>query len=137
MIYISTKVCKTSDIGVNGNLFGGTMMAWLDETGATLASFLCGTPNMITFKMEEVIFRKPVKGGDHVRILGDVVKVGRTSLTLSVEARRFNFESKESEPVCSTRIIYVKINDAGVAIPIEEDVKEKIISGEIHDFTSR
>jgi acyl-CoA hydrolase len=33
MIYIATKVCKTGDIGVNGNLFGGIMMSWLDEAG--------------------------------------------------------------------------------------------------------
>jgi acyl-CoA thioesterase YciA len=134
MIYISTKVCKTSDIGVNGNLFGGIMMSWLDEAGATLASYLCCTPNMITLKMEEVIFRKPVKGGDHIRILGNVERIGRTSLTLYLEAKRFNFASKETEPVCSTRIIYVKIDDTGVAVPIEEKIKKKILNGEVHDF---
>jgi acyl-CoA thioesterase YciA len=136
LIYISTKVCKTSDIGVHGNLFGGIMMSWLDEAGATLASFLCCTPNMITLKMEEVIFRKPVKGGDHIHILGNVERIGRTSLTLFIEARRFNFLSKETEPVCSTRIIYVKINDDGIAIPIEDEIKKKILSGEIKSFDS-
>ncbi|MCX6235062.1 MAG: acyl-CoA thioesterase [Bacteroidetes bacterium] len=129
MWYISTKVCKTSDIGVSGNLFGGTMMAWLDEAGATLACSLCCTPNMITLKMEEVLFKKPVKVGQHIRIYGKAERIGRTSLTLFLEARLFDFLLKEEDPVCSTRIIFVKINDEGTAIPIEEEIKEKIMKG--------
>lgn len=31
------------DIGVHGNLFGGTMMSWLDEAGAMLAANVCKT----------------------------------------------------------------------------------------------
>jgi acyl-CoA thioesterase YciA len=127
MRYISTKVCKTSDIGVSGNLFGGTMMSWLDEAGATLACYLCCTPNMITLKMEEVVFKKPVKVGQHIRIFGQVERIGRTSLTLLVEARRFNFRDDDEDLVCSTRMIFVKINDEGTAIPIEDEIKSKII----------
>ncbi len=109
MKYISTKVCKTSDIGVNGNLFGGAMLSWLDEAGASFASYLCCTPNMITLKMEEVIFEKPVKMGHHVRIYGEVKHVGRSSISLLINANRFNFYTNLEETVCSTKMTFVKI----------------------------
>ena len=126
MVYISTKVCKTSDIGVKGNLFGGAMLSWLDEAGASLASYLCSTPNMITLKMDEVIFKQPVKMGQHIRIYGGITRIGTTSVTLLVEARRFNFISHQEETVCSTYETFVKIDDTGRAVAIEESIKEKL-----------
>ncbi|MBP6977986.1 MAG: hotdog domain-containing protein [Bacteroidales bacterium] len=126
MVYISTKVCKTSDIGVKGNLFGGTMLSWLDEAGASLASYICSTPNMITLKMDEVIFKKPVKMGQHIRIYGEVTRVGTSSITLLVEARRCDFPSHLEETVCSTFITFVKIDDEGKAMAIEADLREKL-----------
>ena len=127
MKYISTKVCKTSDIGVNGNLFGGAMLSWLDEAGASFASYLCCTPNMITLKMEEVIFKKPVKMGHHVRIYGEVKHVGRSSISLLINANRFNFYTNLEETVCSTKMTFVKIDDEGNPIAIGEELKEKIL----------
>ena len=36
MKLITINICKTSDIGINNNLFGGTMLSWLDEAGAIM-----------------------------------------------------------------------------------------------------
>jgi acyl-CoA thioesterase YciA len=91
MHYVATKICRASEIGYNGNLFGGSMLSWLDEAGAAFAGYLCRTPNMVTLKMDEVQFRRPVKISHHVRIYARVHKVGRSSLTINVEARRFDF----------------------------------------------
>lgn len=120
MELISTKICKTSDIGVNDNLFGGVMLQWIDEAGGIMACYLCCTPNMITLKMDEVVFKSPVKVKDHIRIYGKVNNVGRSSLVISVEARRFVFGKRIEELVCSTRITFVKINEKGKAASIEE-----------------
>lgn len=120
MELISTKICKTSDIGVNENLFGGVMLQWIDEAGGIMACQLCCTPNMITLKMDEVVFKSPVKVKDHIRIYGMVDEVGRSSLKLTVEARRFGFCESAEDIVCSTKITFVKINEKGKAAPIEE-----------------
>ena len=37
MHYVATKICRASEIGYNGNLFGGAMLSWLDEAGAAFA----------------------------------------------------------------------------------------------------
>ena len=56
MKLISSHVCMTKDVGFHGNLFGGLMLSWLDEAGATLAAEICESPRMVTKKITEVIF---------------------------------------------------------------------------------
>ena len=123
MHYVATKICRASEIGLNGNLFGGTMLSWLDEAGAAFAGYLCRTANMVTLKMDEVLFLRPVKISHHVRIYAQVDRVGRTSLAIRVEARRFDFTEEVEELVCSTRMVYVKIDADGRAIPIEDRLR--------------
>jgi acyl-CoA thioesterase YciA len=125
MELISTKICKTSDIGINNNLFGGTMLSWLDEAGGTMASSVCCTPQMITLKIDEVIFKKPVKVNEHIRIYGKVERIGHTSISLYIEARRFNFEKRDEETVCSTKAILVRIDPNGEPVEIDPEIREK------------
>ena len=113
MKLISTKLCKTSDIGVNENLFGGIMLSWLDEAGGIMASCVCHSPNVITLKMDEVLFKKPVKVKQQIRIYGEVEKIGNTSVSLYLEARRNDLVSDEEEVVCSTKMLYVKVDESG------------------------
>jgi acyl-CoA thioesterase YciA len=124
---ISTKICKTSDIGVNDNLFGGTLISWMDEAGASFAATTCCSPNMITLKVDEVLFKKPVKVKEHIKLYGKILSVGKSSIKVLVEARRVAFEDKEEELVCSTQMVFVRISDGGDAIPIEEDVRINIV----------
>ncbi len=48
MELITTKVCMTKDLGVHGNLFGGIMLAWLDEAGAAFACEKAQSTHMVT-----------------------------------------------------------------------------------------
>jgi len=113
------------DLGVHGNLFGGNMLAWIDESGATMASMICRSPNMVTLRVDEVLFKKPVKEGFLIRIYGEVESIGNTSITLNVEARRYNVISEEETLVCSTTITFVRIDESGEAVPIPSPVKDR------------
>jgi len=126
MQLISTKICKTSDIGINDNLFGGMMLQWIDEAAGAMAASTCCTPNMITLKMDEVVFKKPVKVNQHIRIYGEVNHIGRTSISLRMEARRFDFDLHDESVVCSTKMLFVKIDDFGKASPINPEICEKL-----------
>ena len=77
MELISTKLCKTGDIGVNDNLFGGILLSWLDEAGGIFASNVSCSSNMITLKMDEVLFTQPVKVKEQIRIYGKVDRINR------------------------------------------------------------
>lgn len=136
MHYVAAKICRAGEIGYNGNLFGGIMLSWLDEAGAAFAGYHCRTPNMVTLKMDEVLFKRPVKISHHVRIYARVHKVGTTSLTIDVEARRYDFDKDMEESVCSTRIVYVKIDADGNPAPIDSR-PHTLMDRSLTDFTQR
>lgn len=114
----------TKDIGVHGNLFGGILMSWIDESAATFATEFCRTPKMVTLRVGEFIFKKPLKVGNYVRIYARVEHLGRTSITMYIEARKLNLYNGEETMVCTTSITYVRIDDDGRATPISDIVKE-------------
>jgi acyl-CoA thioesterase YciA len=123
MELISTRICKTSDIGVNDNLFGGALLSWMDEAGGSFASTSCCTPNMITLKIDEVLFKEPVKVKEHIKIYGEIMGIGKSSVKIRVDARRVDFANKNEVLVCSTQMLFVRINEMGKSIPIDEKVR--------------
>jgi acyl-CoA thioesterase YciA len=125
MELITTKICMSSDIGVHGNLFGGTMMSWIDEAGAAYASQICDTPRMVTVKISELLFKKPIKVGNLIKIYGEVKEFGRTSVTLNIEVRKHNVYTGDQDVVTHTEIKFVRIDDDNNPIPISERVKKR------------
>ena len=124
MNLISTHVCKTQNVGFHGNLFGGVMLSWLDEAGAAFAAEMCGTPRMVTVKISEVIFRKPVRPGQIIKIYGEVAKFGNSSITIKLEARRHSPYNASQKIVCTTDMTFVRIDGDGEPVPINELVKK-------------
>ncbi len=126
MRLISTKICKTSDIGVNNNLFGGRMLSWLDESAGTMAAEEVCSQHVVTLKMDQVLFKKPVHVNDHIRIYGKVIKVGKSSVTLFLDARRFDFSTQQEDGVCSTKMTFVKIDESGKPSDINPKIRSKL-----------
>jgi acyl-CoA thioesterase YciA len=125
MELITTRVCMASQIGVHGNLFGGEMMSILDESAAVYCCQICDTPRMVTKKIEEVIFQRPVKTGNLIKVYGSVEKIGNTSITINLEARKHNVYTGAQDLVCSTKMVFVRIDDEGAPVPISERVKKR------------
>ena len=97
MTLISTHPVKKGDLGFHGNLFGGKLLAWCDAAGAALATQIADTPRMVTVLIDECLFKKPAKEGHLLKIYGKVDTIGRTSVTLKLEARAHNvYSGKQS-----------------------------------------
>ena len=120
-----TKVCMTKDLGVHGNLFGGSMLSWIDEAAVAMANRICKTPNMVTRKMTEILFEKPVKVGYVINIYGEAVSMGTTSIALSIQAKRYNVYTEEEVTVCTTQVVFVRIDEDGNKIPIAGEVRRR------------
>lgn len=125
MELITTHPIKKSDLGFHANLFGGKLLAWLDAAGAAFAMETCDTPRMVTIKIDECVFKKPAREGQMIKIYGDVVKVGNTSINLYLEARAHNVYSGNQIVILSTNITFVRIDENGDPIPISERVRNK------------
>lgn len=125
MQLITTHPIKKSDLGFHANLFGGKLLAWLDAAGAAYAMEVCDTPRMVTVMIDKCIFKKPAKEGQLLKIYGNVVHIGNTSMTLYMEARAHNVYSGNQTVILSTNIRFVRIDENGDSVPISERVKEK------------
>ena len=124
MDLLSKKIVMAKDIGIHGNLFGGILMAWLDEAAASLATEFCKTPNMVTVRIGELVFKKPLKAGNHLRIYGAVTEIGKSSISIALEARRYNLYSGEEVVVCNTNSTFVRLDDDGSPTPIDSSVRD-------------
>ena len=128
MNLVTKKIVMSKDIGIHGNLFGRILMAWLDEAAGSFASEYCSTPNLVTIRVGEMILKKPVKAGQHLRIYAQVLSLGNTSITLQLEARKYSLYSGEETIVCCTNTTFVQIDNDGTPTPISETVKNKLNS---------
>lgn len=125
MELITTKVVLARDIGVHGNLFGGLMLAWLDEAGAAYACQTADSSRLVTKHISEVNFERPVKTGRIVKIYGKVEHIGNTSVSISLEARRHNPFSGTQKTVCTTKMVFVQIDEEGEPLQLSKKVKDK------------
>ena len=101
------------------------MLAWLDEAGAAYAAQCCDSPRMVTKHISSVTFEKPVRPGQIIKIYGEVKKVGNSSITLRLEARRHSVYNGTQRNVCTTDMVFVRIDGDGESIPLSDKVKAK------------
>jgi acyl-CoA thioesterase YciA len=125
MELVTTYLCKTSDIGVHSNVFGGRLISIIDESSAAYAAQVCDTPRMVTIKISELLFEKAIKVNNIIKVYAKVLKFGNTSITLYVEVRKHNVYTGHQEMAMKTEIKFVRIDDEGKPIPIPNYVKER------------
>jgi acyl-CoA thioesterase YciA len=72
------------DVNQNGDIFGGWVMSWVDIAGGVLAAQRA-RGRVATVAVNSFVFKQPVLIGDVVSFYGEIVRVGRTSITVDVE----------------------------------------------------
>jgi acyl-CoA thioesterase YciA len=80
-------IAMPADSNPSGDIFGGWLMSQMDLAAANAASRRC-RGRCATVAVNGMIFHQPVFIGDEVSLYANVVKVGRTSMTVRVEAWR-------------------------------------------------
>ena len=106
-------------------MFGGEMLSLIDISGGAYASQICDTPRMVTIKIDELVFKNPVKVGNIIKLYGSVKEFGNSSVTLYIEARRHNVYNGQQEVLVHTNIKFVRIDEEGQPAQIEERVKKR------------
>jgi acyl-CoA thioesterase YciA len=102
-----------ADSNANGDIFGGWIMAQVDLAGAVLPSRIT-KGRIATVAVNQFIFKQPVSVGDLLSFYADVVRVGRTSVTVNVEVYA---ERNPADPqvvkVTEANVTYVAIDERG------------------------
>ncbi|OYX84842.1 MAG: acyl-CoA thioesterase [Flavobacteriales bacterium 32-34-25] len=113
MRFHTRKWVKPEDLNPNGTLFGGKLLAWIDEELALYTIIQFENSKVVTKYMSEINFKSSAKQGDIIEIGIDVVRFGVTSITLECEVR--NMMTRET-------IITI---DETVMVNLGEDGKPK------------
>jgi len=125
MELITTYICKKSDIGVHDNMFGGSILSVIDDAAASYVSQICDTQKIVTLKIDSLVFKQPVKVGNIIKLYGQVVEFGNTSVTIVIDVRKHNVYTGEQETVTHTKMVFVRIDEDGKPRPIHQHVKDR------------
>ena len=101
-----------ADTNANGDIFGGWLLSQMDIAGGVAASKIAKT-RTVTVSIDAMNFRKAVYVGDLVSVYANLVRVGRTSMTVHLEA--WALRRRELQPILVTdgNFTYVSIDDDG------------------------
>lgn len=114
MRFHTRKWVKPEDLNANGTLFGGRLLAWVDEEAALYSIVQLENPKVVTKFMSEINFMSAAKQGDIVEIGLEVIKFGTSSLVLNCEVR--NMMTRETI-ITIENIIMVNLGSDGKPEP--------------------
>ena len=111
-------VMMPKDTNAHGTIFGGVIFSYIDQAGAVEAKRQ-GAEFLVTVAMREVVFHEPVNVGDLVSFYTRLVRVGRTSITVSVEVFSQRGEGVGGRvKVTEAEVTYVNLDDRRRPAPI-------------------
>lgn len=110
------------DTNAYGTIFGGVILSNIDLASAVAARKVAAR-RYVTKAMREVEFHQPVFLGDVVNFFTDVVKVGRTSVTVhvTVEVERWGAGRGERVKVTEADVVLVAVGQDGKPTPILDE----------------
>jgi acyl-CoA thioesterase YciA len=109
-----------ADANQNGDIFGGWIMSQVDIAGGTAAGKIA-RGRVATVAVKEFVFKQPVQVGDLLSFYVDVERIGRTSITVTVEVFA---ERRPTDPhvvkVTEATLTYVAIDANGRPRPVPQ-----------------
>jgi acyl-CoA thioesterase YciA len=110
-----------ADVNQHGDIFGGWIMSQVDIAGGVLAARRA-RGRVATVAVNSFTFKQPVLVGDLVTFFAEVVRVGRTSVTVDVEVYA------QRNP---TDVVTVKVTEASLTyVAVGDDRKPRPIPAE-------
>src|SRR5215207_7179660 len=113
-------VAMPADANAYGDIFGGWLLSLMDN-GAGLTAARRSKGRAVTVAMDGMQFHQPVKVGDEVTVYAEVERVGRTSMTISVEAWRRERHLEERIKVTEAKFTFVAVDEQGRPRSVEQE----------------
>lgn len=111
------RLILPGDLNQFGVLFGGRLLAWVDEASWIAAKLEFPRCRFVTIGMEAVTFRESVGEGGILEIESRLAARGTTSVTYEVTVRE-GAKAQQRE-VFGTRVTFVNIGEDGGKLPID------------------
>lgn len=114
MKFHTRKWVKPEDLNPNETLFGGRLLAWIDEEAALYAVVQLENRKVVTKFMSEINFVSSARAGDIIEIGIEAIKFGTTSLTLNCRVRN---KVTHETIITIDQIVLVNIGPNGEPLP--------------------
>lgn len=105
-----TKLVFPQDTNPIATLYGGTAMKWMDEV-AFLTATRFARRQVVTVSMDRVDFKVPIPKGSIVELIGEVTRVGNTSVTVTVQIVREDPLTGEQELAIQGELVMVAVDE--------------------------
>ena len=120
---VGTPVIRTiampADTNPSGDIFGGWLMAQMDLAAGNAAARRA-RGRCATIAVDGMVFHRPVSVGDEVSLYASIVRVGRTSMGILVEAWRRSREEDSQFKVTEAIFTFVAIDSDRKPRPIPD-----------------
>jgi acyl-CoA thioesterase YciA len=110
-------IAMPADANPAGDIFGGWLMAHMDQAGASVA-FRTARGRVATVAVDAMTFHLPVHVGDEVSLYGKLLGTGRTSIRVHVEAWRRDRTTEDAARVTEATFTFVALDEAGRPRPV-------------------
>ncbi|MXP42780.1 acyl-CoA thioesterase [Altererythrobacter soli] len=105
-------VAMPADANAYGDIFGGWLLSLMDNAAGLVAARR-SKGRAVTVALDGMVFHQPVKVGDEVTVYADIERVGRTSMTIAVEAWRRERHREEPIKVTEAKFTFVAVDEDG------------------------
>jgi acyl-CoA hydrolase len=122
---------------VRGDLFGGELMALVDQAAAVAAIRHAGGP-AVTASIERVDFRERIPVGALVSCVATVDYVGNSSMDITVEVYSERVSSGEKRHTHTAHVVFVAVDDEGKPkrvprlIPETDEERARYARAQVH-----
>ena len=111
-------IAMPADANPSGDIFGGWLMSQMDLAAANAASRR-SRGRCVTVAVDGMVFHEPVFIGDEVSLYCMITKVGRTSMTVRVEAWRRSRISDTRSKVTEGTFTFVAVDENRKPRPVD------------------
>lgn len=135
-ISTATKVVLPNDTNTLGKLFGGSLLAWIDEIGAIAAHRHSGQV-AVTASINNVSFEKPIDLGAIVTLSAQVSRAFNTSMEVIIDVFVEDHSTRELSSSNQAILTFVAIDQEGNTIHVPEIIPETEVEQKRYDAALR
>lgn len=111
-------IAMPMDTNPHGDIFGGWLVSQMDLAGSAAATRRA-KGRVATVAITSMSFHRPVFVGDEVACYAEVIKVGRTSITVKIESWATRGIGDEQIAVTEGLFTYVAVDADGKPRPVD------------------